>query len=154
MVTLDTWLITPDLWHLTWDTWHVTPDMWNIAPSSDLCSDHPMICVQITPWLACRSTPELRADHHFIWSMCRSPPDLRAYHPLICVQINPSPVFQSGKSDQMVSASSVLELEVNHNMFWNRLTRTYMWPFITLHTLLRKWTLSLFWGGGPPKEKI
>ena len=37
-----------------------------------------------------------------------------------------APVFQSGKSDQMVSVSSVLELEVNQNMFLNRLTRTYM----------------------------
>ena len=37
----------------------------------------------------------------------------------------PSPVFQSGKS-----ASSVLDLEVNQKMFWNRLTPTCIWPFI------------------------
>ena len=37
-----------------------------------------------------------------------------------------APVFHSGKNDQMVSASSVLELEVNQNMFLNPLTHTYM----------------------------
>ena len=40
--------------------------------------------------------------------------------------INKEPVFQSGTSGKIVSATSVLELEVKQKMFWNRLTRTYM----------------------------
>ena len=65
---------------------HFSP--WSACRSSpDLRADHPLICVQINPWSACRSPPDMRADRPLSWSMCRSPTDMRAYHSLICVQI-------------------------------------------------------------------
>ena len=63
---------------------------------------------------------------------------------------NSTPVVQIGLSDQMVSASSVLEIELKEKMFLNRLTHTYM-RTVSSHTIEKIWT---FGGGIPPKEKI
>ena len=52
-------------------------------PLSDLCA------AQITPWSACRWTPDLRADEPLICVQIDRLSDLCADHPLICVQINP-----------------------------------------------------------------
>ena len=44
-----------------------------------------------------------------------------------------------------MSASSVLELEIKQYMFWNCLMNVTFYQELSLHTLMRKWILSLFW---------